>query len=85
MYRKGHYGVSLVVFAPLAFVLVTLGRADLAVVTGGIMLWLTMLPDVDHRLPGGSAPRADALARLRRARRRRLRWRGCRADDGRDR
>ena len=52
MYRKGLYGVSLVVFAPLAFVLVTLGRADLAVVTGGTMLWLTMLPDVDHRLPG---------------------------------
>lgn len=52
MYRKGHYGVSLLVFAPIAFVLLAVGRADLAVVTGGAMLWLAMLPDLDHRVPG---------------------------------
>ncbi len=52
MYRKGHYGVSLLVFAPIAFVLLAFGRADLALVTGGTMLWLAMLPDVDHRIPG---------------------------------
>ena len=52
MYRKGHYGVSLLVFAPIAFVLLAVDRADLAVVPGGAMLWLAMLPDVDHRVPG---------------------------------
>ncbi|RLM59869.1 metal-dependent hydrolase [Halobellus sp. Atlit-31R] len=52
MYRKGHYGVSLLVFAPVGFALVAVGRTDLALVTGGTMLWLAMLPDVDHRIPG---------------------------------
>ena len=51
MYWKGHYGVSLLVFAPIAFALLAVGRADLAVVTGGAMLWLATLPDIDHRLP----------------------------------
>ena len=51
MYRKGHYGVSLLVFAPIAFALLAVGRADLAVVTGGVMVWLAMLPDLDHRIP----------------------------------
>ena len=52
MFRKGHYGVSLLVFAPVGFALVRLGRPDLAFVVGAAMLWLAMLPDVDHRLPG---------------------------------
>ncbi|MGQ4556205.1 metal-dependent hydrolase [Halobellus sp. GM3] len=52
MYRKGHYGVSLLVFAPIAFVLVAIKRVDLALVIGGVMLWLAMLPDVDHAIPG---------------------------------
>ena len=52
MYRKGHYGVSLLVFAPIAFVLLAVDTAALAVVTGGVMLWLAMLPDLDHRVPG---------------------------------
>jgi inner membrane protein len=52
MFRKGHYGVSLIVFAPVCFALVRFGRPDLAFVVGAAMLWLTMLPDVDHRLPG---------------------------------
>ncbi|MFD1599706.1 metal-dependent hydrolase [Halobellus rarus] len=52
MYRKGHFGVSLIVFAPIAFALLAFDRADLALVTGGTMLWLAMLPDVDHRIPG---------------------------------
>ena len=51
MYRKGHYGVSLLVFAPIAFALLAVDRAGLAVVTGGVMLWLATLPDIDHRLP----------------------------------
>ena len=52
MYRKGHYGVSLLAFAPIAFALLAVGRADLAAVTGGVMVWLAMLPDLDHRVPG---------------------------------
>ena len=52
MYRNGHYGVSLLVFAPVGFALVAAGRPALALVTGGTMVWLATLPDVDHRLPG---------------------------------
>lgn len=51
MYRFGHFGVSLLVFSPLGFVLVALGAVELAFVTGATMLWLSTLPDVDHRLP----------------------------------
>jgi inner membrane protein len=51
MYRRGHWGVSLLVFAPVGLALVLAGRPDLAVVGGAAMLWLSMLPDWDHRLP----------------------------------
>jgi inner membrane protein len=51
MYRKGHLGVSLLVFAPIGHTLVGLGAPELAALTGGVMLWFVMLPDVDHRLP----------------------------------
>lgn len=51
MYQLGHYGVSLVVFSPLGFAFVRLGRPELAFATGAAMLGLAMLPDVDHRLP----------------------------------
>jgi len=51
MYRKGHLGVSLLVFAPIGYTLVGLGAPELAALTGGVMLWFVMLPDVDHRLP----------------------------------
>ena len=54
MYRKGHYGVALLVFSPVAFVLVALGEVTLAVLAGAAMLWLAMLPDVDLHLPGVS-------------------------------
>jgi len=52
MYRRGHWGVSLLVFAPVGLALVLLGRPGFAVVGGATMLWLSTLPDVDHRLPG---------------------------------
>lgn len=51
MYRKGHYGVSLLVFAPIAFALLSLGKPILAFLTGVPMLWLAMLPDYDQRVP----------------------------------
>jgi len=51
MYRKGHLGVSLLVFAPVGYTLSTLGYPALAALTGGVMLWFAMLPDIDHRLP----------------------------------
>jgi len=51
VYRRGHWGVSLLVFAPVGFVLVYVGRPDLAFLGGAAMLWLAMLPDWDHRVP----------------------------------
>ncbi|MFB6107884.1 MAG: metal-dependent hydrolase [Haloplanus sp.] len=52
MYRRGHWGVALLVFAPLGFALSSLGRTDLALAGGAVMLWLAMLPDYDVRVPG---------------------------------
>ncbi|SDZ75088.1 inner membrane protein [Haloplanus vescus] len=51
MYRRGHWGVSLLVFAPVGFALVSFGRPTLAVAGGAAMLWLSTVPDWDHRLP----------------------------------
>jgi inner membrane protein len=51
VYRRGHWGVSLLVFAPVGFALLAVGRPTLAVAGGGAVLWLSTLPDVDHRLP----------------------------------
>ncbi|ATW86826.1 inner membrane protein [Halohasta litchfieldiae] len=51
MYRKGHLGVSMLVFAPIGYALVGVGSPILAAITGGVMIWFAMLPDVDHRLP----------------------------------
>jgi inner membrane protein len=52
VYRTGHLGVSMLVFAPIGSLLVAIGQPLAALVTGGAMLWLAMLPDVDHRIPG---------------------------------
>jgi len=54
VYRTGHLGVSLLVFAPIGYLLVAGGEPLAALATGGAMLWLAMLPDVDHRIPGVS-------------------------------
>lgn len=51
MYRAGHLGVSLLVYAPLGLLLVLLGRYDLAVVGELVMVSLSMLPDSDHDIP----------------------------------
>lgn len=52
MYRLGHQGAALVVYAPVGLALVLAGRPTLAVVGGGVSLALASLPDVDQRLPG---------------------------------
>lgn len=52
MFRKGHYGVSLLVTAPLGLALVLGGQTGVAVTGGAGVLWLAMLPDVDVRIPG---------------------------------
>ena len=51
MYRKGHLGVSLLLFAPVGYVLVGAGHPAVAAVAGLAMVQLSTLPDIDHRLP----------------------------------
>ena len=51
MYRTGHRGASLLVFAPAAHWLLSGGYVGLAFLTGATMVSLASLPDVDHRLP----------------------------------
>ncbi|WP_458206007.1 metal-dependent hydrolase [Haladaptatus sp. NG-SE-30] len=49
MYRPGHYGVALALYAPVGFVLVVAGLADRALVGGVALLALAMLPDLDSK------------------------------------
>ncbi|MFA9515973.1 metal-dependent hydrolase [Halopenitus sp. H-Gu1] len=51
MYRTGHLGVSIAVYAPIGAGLFVAGADTLAVLAGAVMFWFTMLPDVDHKLP----------------------------------
>lgn len=51
MYRTGHYGVSLLVYAPVLAVLLALGRTSAALAGGLGMLALAGLPDYDQRVP----------------------------------
>lgn len=51
MYTKGHYGISLLVYAPVGVGLSVSGYPVAAVVGGALMLALAMLPDCDHGLP----------------------------------
>jgi len=51
MYRTGHYGAALIVYAPLGLLLLLAGRPMLAVGGGALSLSLASLPDVDQRLP----------------------------------
>ena len=52
MYRLGHQGAALVVYAPLGLALLLAGRPTLALAGGGVSLALASLPDIDQRLPG---------------------------------
>lgn len=51
MYRTGHYGAALLVYAPVGYLLVLVGRDDLAVLGGAGVLALARLPDYDLRVP----------------------------------
>ena len=51
MFRPGHYGVALLLYAPVGCVLLALGDPTAALAGGTVVLWLTMLPDWDSRLP----------------------------------
>lgn len=51
MYKPGHYGVSLLVYAPVLAVLLAAGYRTLAVVGGVGMLLLATVPDYDQRVP----------------------------------
>lgn len=41
----------MLLFAPVGYRYAHTGEPGLAVLTGVVMLWFAMLPDVDHRLP----------------------------------
>lgn len=54
MYRTGHLGAALLVYAPLGFLTVLGGFRELAIAGGAVALALATLPDIDHSLPGVS-------------------------------
>jgi len=51
VYSNGHYGASLLCYAPVGFALLSAGFEAIAVVGGAISLSLARLPDIDMRLP----------------------------------
>lgn len=51
MYRYGHYGAALLVYAPTAFVTAALGFQRLALIGGVAVVLLAMVPDYDQRIP----------------------------------
>lgn len=50
MYRTGHLGTSLLLYAPVGYLLIG-SRPLLAVIGGVVVLSLASLPDIDHQLP----------------------------------
>jgi len=51
VYQLGHYGIALLVYAPVGAALVLEGYVFAAYVGGAVMVGTAMLPDCDHRLP----------------------------------
>jgi inner membrane protein len=52
MYRTGHYGMALLVYAPVGFSLIVAGFEALALTGGAIVVSGAMIPDLDQRIPG---------------------------------
>ncbi|GGN87712.1 MULTISPECIES: metal-dependent hydrolase [Haloarcula] len=51
MYRPGHYGAALLVYAPLGLALLLVDAPGLAVAGGALSLALAPVPDYDQRVP----------------------------------
>ena len=51
MYHAGHQGISLLVYSPIAYILVTAGYPVLALLGVGLMIGLASFPDIDMRIP----------------------------------
>lgn len=51
MYRHGHIGVGLLLYAPVSYVLLEIGQTALAVVGFAVVVWLAMVPDLDVKIP----------------------------------
>ena len=51
MYRNGHYGGALLVYAPVGAIVFGLGYPTLAALGGAIAVGGAMLPDLDQRVP----------------------------------
>ena len=51
MYRKGHVGASLVVYAPFGFLLAALASIEVGVVGAAGVASLATVPDLDMRIP----------------------------------
>ena len=52
MYRHGHTGVGLTLYAPVAYAALSAGQFELATAGFVGMVWLAMVPDLDMRIPG---------------------------------
>lgn len=52
VHRRGHVGLALLAWSPLAARLLSLDRPGLALVGGVVALWLATLPDVDLTVSG---------------------------------
>ncbi|WP_267639387.1 metal-dependent hydrolase [Haloarchaeobius amylolyticus] len=51
MYRTGHYGVSLLAYAPVGAAMLLADRPAFALLGGAIVLGLSRVPDLDHQAP----------------------------------
>ncbi|TKX85447.1 metal-dependent hydrolase, partial [Halorubrum sp. SS5] len=51
MYRKGHVGASLVVYAPLGFLVTALASIEVGAAGAVGVASLAMVPDLDMRVP----------------------------------
>ncbi|MFC7028372.1 metal-dependent hydrolase [Halomicroarcula sp. GCM10025324] len=51
MYRNGHYGLNLLLYAPVGAALLLLREPLLSMVGWGLAVGLATTPDLDHRLP----------------------------------
>lgn len=51
MHRPGHYGAALVAYAPVAFLVALVAGVLPALYGAGVAVALSMVPDLDQRLP----------------------------------